>query len=152
MISSIFYGSCFLILASQPDIRTKVMAGLCLAYLILNNLLFWYFSQSEFFDLTLYFNICWALDSTLLFAVGCTIRGLRQILIILLAVPLMLIQVFVIQYPALFPEQLYVFAIQDAHMYFVEMFIFVHSWKDNTVREWLKTGSVLCLVFATHLL
>lgn len=152
MISSIFYGLCFIILLAQPEVRTKIMAGLCLAYLLLNNVVYWYFSTSSFFDLSFYLNICWALDSTLLFAVGCTIRGLRQILTILLSLPLMLLQVFVIQYPTLFPDYLYVFSIQNAHMYFIEMFIFVHSWRDNTVKEWMKTGSVLCLVFVVHLI
>lgn len=152
MISSLFYGLCFLIIMTRPEVRTRVMAGLCLAYLFIGNLVLWYFSSSEFFDITLYLNICWALDSILLFGVGCTIKGLRQVCIIILSLPLMLIQVFAIQYPALFPDYLYVFAVQDSHMYFIEMFIFVHSWRDNTVKEWLKTASVLCLVFVTHLL
>lgn len=151
MIASVLYGLCFLIILLNPDNRTKIMAGLCLAYLFINNLIFWYFLNAEFFDITFYLNICWALDSTLLFAVGCTVKGLRQILVIALSVPLMLCQVFVIQYPSLFPEYLYVFAVQGAHGYFIEMFIFVHSWQDNTIREWLKTGSVLCLVFMAHM-
>lgn len=152
MITSILYGVCFLILMTASGSRTKIMAGLCLAYLLIENIVAWYFSGSLFFDLSLYLSICWALDSTLLFAVGCTIRGTRQILVIVLALPLMLIQVFVIQYPVLFPDYLYNFAMHDAHMYFIEIFIFVHSWKDNTVCEWLKTGTVLCLVFIAHII
>lgn len=151
MISSFFYGLCFIIILMNPDKRTKLMAGLCLAYLFISNAIYYYFLYSEFFDITLYFNICWALDSILLFSVGCTIRGLRQVLIISASLPLMLCQVFVIQYPALFPEYLYTFAVHDAHMYFIEMFIFVHSWQDNTISEWIKTATVLALVSIVHL-
>lgn len=129
----------------------KVMAGLCLAYLILENLMFWFFSGVYDYDLTLYLTTAWALDSILLFAVGCALRGFRQIAIVALSLPLMLIQVFAIQYPSLFPEWAYVFALQDAHRYFIEMFIFVYSWKDNKVAEWIRTGLVLCLVLFSHL-
>ena len=128
------------------------MAGLCLAYLVLENLMFLLFSlKAELFDITLYFTSSWALDSILLFLVGCTIRGARQITVVALSIPLMLIQVFAIQYPAMFPIWIYTFAVQDAHRYFIEMFIFVYSWKDNTVAEWIRTGSILGLVLAAHL-
>ena len=127
------------------------MAGLCLAYLVLENLIFFFFQQAEIFDITLYFTTAWALDSILLFTVGLSIRGLRQIAIVALALPLMLVQVFAIQYPLLFPDWVYSFAVQEAHRYFIEVFIFVYSWKDNKVSEWLRTGSVLSLVIAAHL-
>lgn len=151
MITSIIFGLCFVILATRPDAGAKVMAGLCLAYLVLENLMFWFFSGSEFFDITLYFTTAWALDSILLFTVALFVRGYRQIAILALAVPMMLVQVFAIQYPIFFPDWIYSFAVQDAHRYFIEVFIFVYSWKDNTVSEWLRTGSVLAFVLVAHL-
>lgn len=151
MITSILFGLCFVILATRPDAGAKIMAGLGLAYLVLENLMFWFFSGSEFFDITLYFTAAWALDSILLFTVALFVRGYRQIAVLALALPLMLVQVFAIQYPILFPEWVYSFAVQDAHRYFIEVFIFVYSWKDNTVSEWLRTGTVLALVIVAHL-
>lgn len=151
MITSILFGLCFVILATRPDAGAKIMAGLCLAYLVLENLLFWFFSRAEFFDITLYFTTAWALDSILLLTVALFVRGYRQIAVLALALPLMLVQVFAIQYPILFPEWIYSFAVQDAHRYFIEVFIFVYSWKDNTVSEWLRTGTVLALVIVAHL-
>lgn len=151
MITSILYGLCFVILATRKDVGAKVMAGLCLAYLFLENLIFYLFSQAGYYDITLYFTTAWALDSILLFAVGCAVRGWRKIVIVALAVPLMLSQVFVIQYPIFFPDWLYTFSVQDAHRYFVEVFIFVYSWKDNKVSDWFRTGTVLTLVIAAHL-
>ncbi|MGX4995858.1 hypothetical protein [Enterobacter hormaechei] len=151
MITSILFGLCFVILATRPDAGAKIMAGLCLAYLVLENLIFWFFSGAEFFDITLYFTTAWALDSILLFTVALFVRGYRQIAILAMALPLMLVQVFAIQYPILFPDWIYSFAVQDAHRYFIEVFIFVYSWKDNTVSEWLRTGTVLALVIVAHL-
>lgn len=151
MITSILFGLCFVILATRPDAGAKIMAGLCLAYLVLENLIFWFFSGAEFFDITLYFTTAWALDSILLFAVALFVRGYRQVAVLALALPLMLVQVFAIQYPILFPDWVYSFAVQDAHRYFIEVFIFVYSWKDNTVSEWLRTGTVLALVIVAHL-
>lgn len=151
MITSIFYGLCFLILATREDVGARVMAGVCLAYLLIENLMLWFFSGSFFFDISFYFTIAWALDSILLFVVGCLIRGWRQFAIVSLAIPLMMIQVFAIQYPTFFPEYIYIFAVHDTHRYFIEVFIFVYSWKDNTVSEWLRTGSVFSFVVAAHL-
>lgn len=151
MVTSIFYALCFLILATRKGTGIKVVAGLCLAYLCIDNLLLFLLSRSELFDITFYFTTAWALDSTLLFVVGLSVRGIRQITILALALPLMLIQVFAIQYPIFFPDWIYAFSVNDAHKYFIEVFIFVYSWKDNTVSEWLKTGSVLALVTVTHL-
>lgn len=151
MITSILFGLCFVILATRQDAGAKVMAGICIAYLVLENLMLWFFSGAEFFDITLYFTTAWALDSILLFVVALFVRGYRQIAVLALALPLMLVQVFAIQYPFLFPEWVYSFAVQDAHRYFIEVFIFVYSWKDNTVPEWLRTGTVLSLVIVAHL-
>lgn len=128
------------------------MAGLCLAYLVSGFLIADFAYHAENYDLTLFLAVNWALDSILLFAVALTLRGLRQILIICLAVPLLFVQVFAIQYPDLFPQYVLDFAFQSASSYFIEVFIFVHSWKDNTVKEWLKTGSVWCLVLVPHIL
>lgn len=152
MIITLIYGLCFLVLASRKEVGARAMAGLCLAYLICENIILYTFNSIQFFDLTLYFTICWTLDSILLFVAGMIVRGLRQTLMLVLALPLLLAQVFVIQYPALFPDWLYVFAIQEAHKYFIEVFIFIYSWRDNTVPEWLRTGTVLTLVVSAHLI
>lgn len=152
MITSMFYGLCFLIILWNKDNGIKIMAGLCLAYLAFENLLFYYFSTNSLpFDITFYFALCWALDSALLFAVACVVSGVRQKLTIALGLPLALVQVFVIQYPTTFPDSLYTFAIQDAHMYFIEVFIFSFAYKDNTIKEWIKTSSILFLAFVAHL-
>lgn len=148
---SILYGLCFIILATRKDVGVKVMAGLGLAYLFAEHVLFWFFSGAQFFDITLYFTTVWALDSILLFLAGCCLRGKRQIIIVALGIPFMLVQVFAIQYPYLFPEGVYTFAVQDAHKYFIESFIYVYAWKDNRVAEWVRTGTVLSLVLAAHL-
>lgn len=151
MTVSILYGLCFIILATRNGGGVKVIAGLCLAYLFLEYVIFWFYAQAAFFDITLYFTTAWALDSILLFVVGLSIRGKRQIAIVALSIPLMLVQVFAIQYPYLFQDWIYTFAVQDAHRYFIEVFIFVYAWKDNKVAEWIRTGTVLALVLAAHL-
>jgi len=140
-----------MVLATREDSGAKKIAGLCLVYLATENILFWFFCGSYFFDITLYFSLTWALDSILLFFVGCSARGWRQITVVSFAIPLMLVQVFAIQYPDLFPDWLYTFSVQDAHQYFIEVFIFIYSWKDNKVTEWLRTGSVLSFIIAAHL-
>lgn len=151
MITAIIYGICFVILATRKESGTKIMAGLCLAYLVLENLILWFFSMQIDFDITLYFNVIWTLDSILLFTMGCTVKGLRQKLIVCLSIPFMLIQVFAIQYPELFPLWVYEFAFRDAHKYFIETFVFVYSWKDNTVPEWIRTAVVIFLVIIAHM-
>lgn len=151
MITSILYALCFLILATRKDSGAKKIAGLCLAYIAIENILFWFFYGAYFFDITLYFSLAWALDSILLFFVGCSVRGWRQLTVVSLAIPLMLVQVFAIQYPDFFPVWVYTFSVQEAHQYFIEVFIFIYSWKDNKVTEWLRTGSVLSFIIAAHL-
>lgn len=152
MVTALFYGACFIIMFFNPCVKAKIMAGLCLAYLVLENMILWYTSTNvENFDITFYFSIMWLLDSALLFAVGCVVRGKRQILIVSTTIPILAIQVLTIQYPYYFPEWLYEFALTEAHMYFIEVFIFAHVWTDNTIKEWIKTGSVLGLVICAHL-
>lgn len=153
MINSVIYGACFLILFFHNDKQAKILAVSCIGYIVTENMVYVFFHRNiDLFDLTLYLNICWALDSILLFVVGCCLRGVRQILVVSLSVPLFLLQVFVVQYPTMFPPWAYVFVIEDAHTYFLEMFVFIHVWQDNTIKEWIKTGTVLFLVAAAHLL
>lgn len=153
MISSLFYGACFMIILLHEDLRVKCMAGICLAYLVIENLMVYYVSTFILnFDITLYFTAVWALDSILLFSVACVVRGLRQKVTIALGLPLLFVQVFAIQYPDILPEYLYTFAVQSAHLYFIEVFIFSFAHKDNTVTQWLRTGTILALVFVVHLL
>lgn len=151
MITAIIYGLCFVILATRRESGTKMVAGICLAYLIIENIILYYFSGMIVFHISLYFNVLWALDSILLFTLGCTVKGLRQKLIVGLSIPFMLVQVFAIQYPELFPLWVYEFAFKDAHKYFIEVFVFVFSWKDNTVPEWIRTAIVIFLVLIAHL-
>lgn len=153
MISSLFYGVCFMIILLHEDLRVKVMAAICLTYLVVENLVVYYASTYVLnFDITLYFSAVWALDSILLFSVACVVRGLRQKLTIALGLPLLFVQVFAIQYPDILPEYLYSFALNSAHMYFIEVFIFSFAHKDNTVTQWLRTGTIIALVFTVHLL
>lgn len=153
MITSIVYGLCFIVLLFGVNKNIRVMAGLCLAYLVSENLVYWYFlTHNYLFDFNLYMTICWALDSALLFGVGCVLSGLRQKLMAGLAVPMMLVQVFAIQYPMLFPEYIFNFAAHSGHMYFIEAFIFCSALKDNTIGEWLRTSSILFFVVAAHIL
>lgn len=152
IMTSIIYGLCFIILATRNDSKVRLVAGLCLAYLFLEHVILWVVGAMNPFDITLYFTSAWALDSILLFAVGCCLRGARQVIAASIGAVLMLVQVFAIQYPILFPEWLYVFAVQEAHRYFVEMFIFIYSWKDTTVPEWIRTGTVLALTVVAHLI
>jgi hypothetical protein len=153
LITSIVYGLCFAILLLGVNKNIKIMAGLCLAYLVSENLVYWYFlTHNWMFDFNLYLTICWALDSALLFGVGCVLSGTRQKLMAALALPLMLVQVFAIQYPMLFPEYVFTFAARSGHMYFIEAFIFCSALKDNTVKEWLSTSSILFFVIVAHML
>ena len=152
MITALFYGACFIIMFFNPCVRGKILAGLCLAYLVFENLILWWTSTNVVnFDITFYFAIMWLLDSALLFAAGCVIKGKRQILIVATAIPLLVVQVLAIQYPYYFPPWLYEFSLTEAHMYFVEVFIFSQVWSDNTVKEWIRTGSVMGLVLLAHL-
>lgn len=153
MIITLVYGLCFAILLMSSDNGIKGMAGLCLAYLVSENMLVWYFSTHWwYFDITIYLTICWALDSALLFAVGCTLKGTRQKIMAAIALPMMLVQVFAIQYPMLFPDFIFVFAVQSGHMYFIEAFIFCSALRDNTIAEWIKTSTILFLVVIAHMI
>lgn len=152
MIITLVYGLCFAILLMSTDKGIRGMAGFCLVYLISENLVYWYFKTHPwYFDITIYLTICWALDSALLFVVGCTLKGIRQKLMAAIALPMMLVQVFAIQYPMLFPDYIFVFAVQSGHMYFIEAFIFCASFRDNTVSEWIKTSTILFLVVVAHM-
>lgn len=151
MITSLFFGACFLIMATRKDRRVKVVAGICLAYLFLENSILFLFEGLENFDITLYLSLTWVLDFLFLFCLALVSKGLRQTLILILSVPLVLVQVFPIQYPSLFPDWVYVFSIQSAYRYFIEVLIFIYSWKDTTVQEWIRTGTVLGLLSVSHL-
>lgn len=152
MISSLFLLICFLVLLTKKDKGIRLMSCFCMGHLLLENSIYYFFSRNPYsFDLSLYLTICWSMDTILLFAVGCVLTGVHKKLVAALGIPFLLCQVFIIQYPSLFPA-LFDFSLSSSYLNFMEAFIFVCSLKDTSVTEWLKTSIILFCIIALHVL
>lgn len=153
IISTLLFAGCFLIIATRKEERARVVAAVCLAYLALENIILHLSLIGKIPDITLHLSILWVMDFVLLFLLGVISKGIRQVSIVSMGLPLVIVQVFSLQYPEYLPANLYVFSVQSAHLYFVEILVFIYAWKEgSTVAEWFRTGTVLSLLLLIHLI
>lgn len=151
MISSIFFLICFVTLLTKEDKGVRLMSLMCMGHIFIENGMFFYFLYHPMqFDISLYFTMCWALDSILLFLVGCVLTGAGKKATAALALPFFLCQVFILQYPSVFPD-LFNFALNSSYTTFIESFIFVSALKDTSIKEWIQTSIILFCVVAVHI-
>lgn len=152
MISSALYFICFAVLLFNNDVRIRVMSIFGMAHILIENLVYWWFSSHiQYFDLSLYLSICWLLDITLLFLTACILSGWRKKLTLGLALPILFCQIITMQFPDLIPTILG-FVVNSSYQTLMEVIIFCASFKDSTVREWVKTSLVMSLVVLARLI
>ena len=149
MITSIFYFVCFIVLATNENMGIRIMSFFGMIHIILENALLWFFTTHiNYFDLTLYLTLCWFLDIALIFGSACVLSGWKKKLTLALAVPLLFCQIIVMQFPFILPDLLG-FVLTSSYQTTMEVFILCSSFKDNTIKEWLKTSTILsCLILA----
>lgn len=153
MITSLLYGVCFLVLLTKEDRDIWLMAILCLSHMLIENGVYWYFwNHPDIFDLSFYLTLCWSLDSILMFGIACVLAGAKKKLIASSAIPFLLLQVFVIQYPDMFPSSLYSFTWSQSSSLFFESLICVCALKDTSIREWVQLCIIAFCLIAAHLL
>lgn len=147
MITSIFYFLCFVILLFRDDKGVRLMSVFGMAHIILENCIYWFFFHNpQYFDITLYMTACWLLDIVLLFLSTCVLKGWKKKLTLSLVIPILFIQMAVMQFPGLLP-QAFDFVITSSYQTAMEVYILCSSFKDTTVKEWIKTSSILSLLF-----
>lgn len=153
MITSLLFGVCFIVLLTKRDNDIRLMAILCLSHMLIENGIYWYFwNHPEIFDLSFYLTVCWSLDSTLLFGIACVLSGAKKKAIAASAIPFLLLQVFVIQYPDLFPSSWYTFTWSQSSSMFMESLICVCALKDTSIREWVQLCIIGFCLLTVHLL
>lgn len=152
MISSVFYFLCFLILFFDENKGIKAMAIFGMAYICLENGLYWFFYQHDYlFDFTLYLLLCWFLEILFIFLSACFLEGWKKKLTLSLSLPLLFCQIIVMQYPYLIPQVLN-FVITSSYQTSMEIYILCSSFKDTTIKEWIKTSTVLGCILMARLL
>uniref|UniRef100_A0AAU8GFM5 Uncharacterized protein n=1 Tax=Salmonella phage vB_SEnST11_KE22 TaxID=3161173 RepID=A0AAU8GFM5_9CAUD len=152
MISSALYFLCFAVLLLNADKGIRIMSIFGMIHILLENILYWWFSvHIQFFDLSLYMSLCWLLDIALLFATACVLSGWKKKLMLSVSVPVLFCQIIVMQFPYLLPLALN-FVINSSYQTVMEVLILCASFKDNTVKEWLKTATVVSLVVLARFL
>ncbi len=146
MISSALYFICFAVLLSNTEKGIRIMSVFGMIHILLENaLMFWFSIHIEYFDLSLYLSLCWLLDIALLFSTACVLSGLKKKLMLSLGLPVLFCQIIIMQFPYLLPFGLD-FAINSSYQTLMEVMILCASFKDSTVKEWLKTSTIVCLV------
>lgn len=151
MVSSIFFLICFVTLLTKEDKGIRLMSCLCMSHILIENAMFFFFLYNPvYFDLSMYLSLCWALDTILLFLVGCVLTGAGKKLTAAVALPFFLCQVFILQYPSVFPD-LFNFALNSSYTTFMESFIFVSALKDTSIKEWIQTSIIVFCVIAVHI-
>ena len=152
MISSVFYFLCFVVLFFHVDKGIRTMSVLGMVHILAENIMFWWFSEnSQFFDLSLYLNLCWFLDISVLFGAACVLSGWKKKLTLSIAVPILFCQIIVMQFPLILPELLS-FVINSSYQTWMEVIILCANFRDNTMKEWIKTASVVSLLVLARLL
>ena len=152
MISSALYFICFAVLLLNADKGIRIMSIFGMIHILIENIMYWWFSvHVEFFDLSLYITMGWLLDIALLFATACVLSGWKKKLTLSLSIPILFCQIIVMQFPFLLPFALS-FVINSSYQTLMEVLILCASFKDNTVKEWLKTATVVSLVVLARFL
>ena len=152
MISSALYFLCFAVLLFNTDKGIRIMSVFGMIHILLENIAYWCFSNHvEFFALSLYLSIGWLLDIACLFLTACVLSGWKKKLTLALAVPVLFCQIIVMQFPFILPSALN-FVIDYSYQTFMEITILCASFKDSTVKEWVKTATVVSLVVLARFL
>lgn len=152
MISSVFYFLCFVVLLFHVDKGIRIMSVLGMVHILIENIMLWWFSvNTQYFDLSLYLNLCWFLDISVLFGAACVLSGWKKKLTLSLAVPVLFCQIIVMQFPLILPDLLS-FVINSSYQTWMEVIILCANFRDNTVKEWIKTASVVSLLVLARFL
>lgn len=152
MISSALYFICFAVLLLNADKGIRIMSIFGMIHILLENVLYWWFSaHGVYFDLSLYMTLCWLLDIALLFGTACVLSGWKKKLTLSVSVPILFCQIIVMQFPFLLPFALN-FVINSSYQTLMEVLILCASFKDNTIKEWIKTATVVSLVVLARFL
>ncbi len=152
MISSALYFICFAVLLLNADKGIRIMSIFGMIHILLENALYWWFSaHGVYFDLSLYMTLCWLLDIALLFGTACVLSGWKKKLTLSVSVPILFCQIIVMQFPFLLPFALN-FVINSSYQSLMEVLILCASFKDNTIKEWIKTATVVSLVVLARFL
>lgn len=152
MISSVFYFLCFVVLLFHVDKGIRIMSVLGMVHILIENIMLWWFSvNAQYFDLSLYLNLCWFLDISVLFGAACVLSGWKKKLTLSLAVPVLFCQIIVMQFPLILPDLLS-FVINSSYQTWMEVIILCANFRDNTVKEWIKTASVVSLLVLARFL
>jgi len=152
MISSALYFICFAVLLLNADKGIRVMSIFGMIHILLENAMYWWFSaHGVYFDLSLYMTLCWLLDIALLFGTACVLSGWKKKLTLSVSVPILFCQIIVMQFPFLLPFALN-FVINSSYQTLMEVLILCASFKDNTIKEWVKTATVVSLVVLARFL
>lgn len=149
MIISALYFVCFAVMLFHSETRVRIMSVFGIIHILAENGLYWWFTEHiQYFDWTLYFTGCWFLDIGLLFASACVLQGWRKKLTLAVSVPVLFSQMIALQFPFIIP-QIFGFVAESSYPTMMEMVILCASFKDNTIKEWIKTCIVIsCLVLA----
>lgn len=151
MISSALYFLCFTVLLTNIDKEIRVMSLFGMAHILLENTLYWWFSSHIMsFDIILYLTLCWILDVALLFASACILTGLKKKLTLCLAVPVLFLEMIVMQFPYLIPGL--DFVMNSAYQSVMEILIVCATFKDTTKTEVVKAIVVVGLILAARFL
>lgn len=146
MISSVFYFLCFIILLCHSDKGIRIMSVFGMVHIFLENILLWWFSSNtQFFDLSLYLNFCWFLDISFIFGAACILSGWKKKLTLSVAVPILFCQIISMQFPFIIPGLLD-FVINSSYQTWMEIIILCANFKDTTIKEWIKTAIVISLL------
>lgn len=146
MIGSVFYFLCFIILLFHSDKGIRIMSVLGMVHIFLENTLLWWFSSNtQFFDLSLYLNLCWFLDISFIFGATCILSGWKKKLTLSVAVPILFCQIISMQFPLIIPG-LFDFVINSSYQTWMEITILCANFKDTTIKEWIKTATVISLL------
>jgi len=146
MIITVLYFLCFAVLLFNVDKNMRYVALFGMTHIIFENgLYYWFLSNPIFFDLSLYLTGCWFLDIMLIFSSACVLEGWAKKFTLALTIPILFVQMTAMQYPLILPWLL-PFAISDAYPSMMEVVILCATLKDTTIREWLKTVTILSLL------
>ena len=152
MISSVFYFLCFIVLLFHSDKGIRVMSMLGMTHIFSENMLLWWFSSNtQFFDLSLYLTLCWFIDIAFVFVAACVLSGWKKKVTLSITIPILFCQIISMQFPLLLPGLLD-FVISSSYQTWMEVIILCANFKDATVKEWIKTSSVISLLIIARII
>lgn len=150
MISSIYYGICFLVLLTEKGYRIKIVSLICLSHLLIENVIYFYYSSNiHLFDLNFYLTILSSLDVLLLVSVAVTVEEWSRKLIILSGSLLIILNLVFGQY--MINSQITDFILDNYYYLFIEVFIILSRLRSDTILNWLRTCIIISCLLLVHL-